>query len=210
MSEHVIITIGRQFGSGGHEIGRMLAGQLGYQLYDKELLKLQAEHSGIAEKVLESYDENPTNSLLYSIVMDVYPSMNYIGNSLNQQIYQAQFDSIRKLKDVGDCVIVGRGADYILRDYERLISVFIHADLDVRADRVAEYEHVSHEKARDIVIKADKKRANFYNFQTEKKWGQAASYNLSIDSSAVGYDGAVDLIEEYVELCKKRWNKDNS
>ena len=122
MDDKVIITIGRQFGSGGHEIGKMLAEELGYKLYDKELLKLQAENSGIAEKVLESYDETPTNSLLYSIVMDVYPSMNYIGSSLSQQIYQSQFDAIRKLQETGDCVIVGRGADYVLRDYSRLRS----------------------------------------------------------------------------------------
>jgi len=90
------------------------------RVYDKELLKLQAKQSGIAEKVLESYDEQPTSSLLYSIVMDVYPSMNYVGNSLNQQVYQAQYDSIRELKDKGSCIIVGRGADYILRDCPNL------------------------------------------------------------------------------------------
>ena len=199
----MIITIGRQFGSGGHEIGRKLAAELGYKIYDKELLKMQAEHSGIAEKVLESYDESPTNSLLYSIVMDVYPSMNYVGTSLNQQIFQAQFDTIRKLKDEGNCVIIGRGADYILRDCPNLVSVFITASLDMRVARVAEYEKCSEAKARDIVNKSDKKRASFYNFQTEKKWGQASSYHLCIDSSAVGYDGAVELIKNFVQLRKK-------
>ena len=205
MAEHVIITIGRQFGSGGHEIGRMLAQKLGYKLYDKELLKLQAEHSGIAEKVLETYDEKPTNSLLYSIVMDVYPSMNYVGSSLNQQIYQAQFDTIRNLRGTGNCVIVGRGADYILRDYEKLVSVFIHADLEIRAKRVAEYEKCSVEKARDLVLRSDKKRASYYNFQTEKKWGQASSYHLSIDSGATGYEGAVELITDFVRIREKNW-----
>lgn len=204
-ADHVIITIGRQFGSGGHEIGKRLASELGFKLYDKELLKLQAKNSGIAEKVLESYDESPTNSLLYSIVMDVYPSMNYVGTTLNQQIYQAQFDTIRGLMGTGDCVIVGRGADYILRDYEKLITVFIHADLDVRAERVAEYEKISLDKARDLIHKADKKRASFYNFQTEKKWGHSSSYQLSIDSGAVGYDGAVKIIREFMELRKKQW-----
>ena len=196
---NTIITIGRQFGSGGHEIGKMLAKELGYKLYDKELLKLQAEHSGIAEKVLESYDESPTNSLLYSIVMDVYPSMNYVGTSLNQQIYQAQFDTIRKLKDEGNCIIVGRGADYILRDYPDLVSVFIHADLDRRAERVAEFEKITVAKAKELIIKADKKRASFYNFQTEKKWGSVDSYMLSIDSGSVGYAGAVKMIEAFVK-----------
>ena len=199
----MIITIGRQFGSGGHEIGRMLAAQLGYDIYDKELLKMQAKNSGIAEKVLETYDEAPTNSLLYSIVMDVYPSMNYVGSSLNQQIYQAQFDTIRKLKDAGSCVIVGRGADYILRDCPNLVSVFITASLDMRIRRVAEYEKCSEAKAKDMILKADKKRANYYNFQTEKKWGHASSYHLCIDSSVVGYDGAVKLICDFVEIRKE-------
>ena len=203
MAENMIITIGRQFGSGGHEIGRRLAKKLGFKLYDKELLKLQAQHSGIAEKVLETYDESPTSSLLYSIVMDVYPSMNYVGNSLNQQVYQAQYDSISKLKEEGNCVIVGRGADYILRDYPGLVTVFIHADLEERARRVAEFEKVSVDKARDIINKADKKRASFYNFQTEKRWGQASSYMLSIDSGALGYDGSVELIRQFVELKKE-------
>ena len=203
MADNMIITIGRQFGSGGHEIGRKLASELGFDIYDKELLKLQAQHSGIAEKVLETYDESPTSSLLYSIVMDVYPSMNYVGNSLNQQVYQAQFDTIRKLKDKGSCVIVGRGADYILRDCPNLISVFIHADLEVRAQRVAEYEQVSISKAKDIINKADKKRASYYNFQTEKKWGQVSSYMLSIDSGVLGYDGSVALIKDFVEMKRR-------
>ena len=116
MAENMIITIGRQFGSGGHEVGRKLAKELGIKIYDKELLKLIAEESGICEKVLENYDEKPTNSLLYSIVMDVYPSMNYVGTTLNQQIYQAQYDTIRKLGARESCVIVGRGEEYILRD----------------------------------------------------------------------------------------------
>ncbi len=199
MAGNTIVTIGRQFGSGGHEIGRMLARELGYEIYDKELLKLQAKNSGIAEKVLESYDETPTSSLLYSIVMDVYPSMNYVGTSLNQQVYQAQYDTIRRLEQTGNCVIVGRGADYILRDYDNLVTVFIHADLETRAARVAEYEHVSLEKAKDLVQKADKKRASFYNFQTEKKWGQASSYMLSLDSSVIGYDGCVEVIKNFVK-----------
>ena len=199
-----IITIGRQFGSGGHEIGRILARELGYEIYDKELLKMQAKNSGIAERVLESYDETPTSSLLYSIVMDVYPSMNYVGTSLNQQVYQAQYDTIRRLEQTGNCVIVGRGADYILRDYPDLVTVFIHADLEVRARRVAEFEHVSVEKAKDIVNKSDKKRASFYNFQTEKKWGHVSSYMLSIDSGALGYDGSVELIKKFVELKRQQ------
>ena len=200
MAGRDIITIGRQFGSGGHEVGRRLAAELGLTLYDKELLKMVAQESNICEQVLEDYDEKPTGSLLYSIVMDIYPSMNYVGNTLHQQIYQAQYDTIMKLGQKGGCVIVGRAADYILRDNPRLTSVFIHAKDDFRAQRIMEYEHISKDKALDMIAKADKKRASFYNFQTEKKWGQAASYNLTVDTSALGIDGCVTLIRRYLEL----------
>ena len=200
MAGREIITIGRQFGSGGHEVGRRLAAELGLTLYDKELLKMVAQESNICEQVLEDYDEKPTGSLLYSIVMDIYPSMNYVGNTLHQQIYQAQYDTIMKLGQKGGCVIVGRAADYILRDNPRLTSVFIHAKDDFRAQRIMEYEHISKDKALDMIAKADKKRASFYNFQTEKKWGQAASYNLTVDTSALGIDGCVTLIRRYLEL----------
>ena len=200
MAENMIITIGRQFGSGGHQVGRKLAKELGLKIYDKELLKLVAEESGICEKVLENYDEKPTSSLMYSIVMDVYPSMNYVGTTLNQQIYQAQYDAIRRLGERESCVIVGRGADYILRDCKDLTSVFVHAPLDFRVKRVAEFEHITEAKARDMVIKADKKRASFYNFQTEKKWGAVDSYNLAVDTSDLGIDGAVKLIQQYIRI----------
>ena len=200
MAGRDIITIGRQFGSGGHEVGRRLAAELGLTLYDKELLKMVAQESNICEQVLEDYDEKPTGSLLYSIVMDIYPSMNYVGNTLHQQIYQAQYDTIMKLGQKGGCVIVGRAADYILRDNPRLTSVFIHAKDDFRVQRIMEYEHISKDKALDMIAKADKKRASFYNFQTEKKWGQAASYNLTVDTSALGIDGCVTLIRRYLEL----------
>ncbi len=199
-----IITIGRQFGSGGHEVGRRLAAELGIKLYDKELLKMMAQESNICEQVLEDYDEKNTGSLLYSIMMDVYPSMNYVGNSLQRQIYQAQYDTIRKLGNKGGCVIVGRGADYILRENPHLTSVFIHASDEFRIGRIVEYEHVSNDKARDMIVKADKKRASYYNFQTEKKWGNVSSYNLSLDTSDIGIDGCVNVIRCYLEEKKKR------
>ena len=200
MAGRQIITIGREFGSGGHEVGRRLAAELGLKLYDKELLKLMAQESNICEQVLEDYDEKNTGSLLYSIMMDVYPSMNYVGSTMQRQIYQAQFDTIRKIGEKGGCVIVGRGADYILRDSPRLTSVFIHASEEFRVGRIVEFEHVSPQKAKDIITKADKKRASYYNFQTDKKWGNVASYNLSLDASDIGIDGCVSVIRHYLEM----------
>jgi len=200
MAEKMIITIGRQFGSGGHEVGRRLAAELGIRLYDKELLKMVAEESNICEQVLENYDEKPINSLLYSIVMDVYPSMNYVGNTLSQQIHQAQYDTIRRLGEKESCVIVGRAADYILRENRYLTSVFIHASMEYRKARVMEYEKISADKAEDMIEKADKKRASFYNFQTEKRWGAASSYHLSLDTSDIGIDGCVRVIRDYLQI----------
>ena len=197
MQKKVIVTIGRQFGSGGHEIGEKLARKLGIKFYDKELIKVIAKESGLCEKVLESYDEKPTNSLLYYIVMDVYPSVMYTGPTIDQQIYQASYDSIKKLANES-CVIVGRCADYILRDCPDLVSVFVHDNSDFRAERVAEEYKVSESKARDMLVKTDKKRASYYNFQSEKKWGMASSYNLSVESSALGIEGSVELIADYI------------
>ena len=203
MQKSLIITIGRQFGSGGHEIGEKLAKKLGIKFYDKELIKLIAKQSGLCEKVLESYGEKPTNSLLYSIVMDIYPSVMYTGPTIDQQIYQANYDTIRRLADGEPCVIVGRCADYILRDHPELVSVFVHANSDFRAARIAEEYKLPDAKVRDLLVKTDKKRANYYNFQSEKQWGAASSYNLCIESSEVGIDGAVDLIMDYINYKKK-------
>ncbi len=200
MAGRDIITIGRQFGSGGHEVGRRLAAELGYTLYDKELLKMVAQESNICEQVLEDYDEKPTGSLLYSIVMDMYPTVSFPGNNLHQQILQAQYDTIMKIGQKGGCVIVGRAADYYLRENPHLISVFIHANDEFRAKRIMEYEHISREKAMDMISKADKKRASFYNFQTDRKWGQASSYNLTVDAGDLGIDNSVTLIRRYLEL----------
>ena len=200
MAGRQIITIGREFGSGGHEVGRRLAAELGLKLYDKELLKMMAQQSNICEQVLEDYDEKNSGSLLYSIMMDVYPSMNYVGNTLQRQIYQTQYDTIRKIGEKGGCVIVGRGADYILRDMSHLTSVFIHASDEFRIARIMEYEHVNAQKAKDIITKADKKRASYYNFQTEKKWGNVSSYNLSLDAGDIGIDGCVSVIRRYLEI----------
>lgn len=197
MAKKVIVTIGRQFGSGGHEIGEKLAKKLGIKFYDKELIKLIAKQSGLCEKVLESYDEKPTNSLLYSIVMDIYPSVMYTGPTIDQQIYQANYDTIKKLSEQS-CVIVGRCADYILRDCPELVSVFVHANSDFRAERIAEEYQVPDAKARDMLVKTDKKRASYYNFQSEKRWGAATSYNLCIESSSIGIDGSVDMLETYI------------
>ncbi len=199
MATSAVITIGRQFGSGGHETGKKLSEKLGIKFYDKDLIKEIAKQSGLCEKVLETYDEKPTNSLLYSIVMDAYPSAMYSsGPTIDQQMYQANYDTIKQLGET-PCVIVGRCADYVLRDNPNLVSVFIHADEDFRAARVADEYQVSDAKAREMMAKTDKRRASYYNFQSEKKWSEATGFNLCLDSSTIGIDGTVDLIIEYIK-----------
>ena len=210
MSGNLIITIGRQSGSGGKKIGEMLAEKLGVKCYDKELLAQAAKHSGLCEELFEKHDERPTSSFLYSLVMDSY-SMGYTTSAymdmpINHKIFLAQFDTIKKLADQESCVIVGRCADYALADYPNMVSVFITGDDDHRIDRLTELYKVEPAKAKDIMAKTDKKRASYYNYYSNKKWGDPKSYDMCINSSAVGQEGAVDII---MELAKKKqeWKK---
>lgn len=204
MSEmNTIITIGRQFGSGGHEIGQKLAAHYGIGFYDKEMLQRAAKESGICKELFESHDEKPTNSFLYSLVMDTYSygfaSSTYSDMPLNQKIFLAQFDAIKKIASEGPCVLVGRCADYALEEYPNKVSVFIHADMEDRIRRIARTEDLSDAAAKDKIIKADKKRASYYNYYTSKRWGEASSYDLSLSSSKLGINKTVEAIIRYVD-----------
>lgn len=204
MKTNTIITIGRQFGSGGREIGNKVAEHLGITLYDKEMLSRAAKESGICEEIFESHDEKPTNSFLYSLVMDTY-SMGYSGNTysdmpINHKVFLAQFDAIKKIADEGPCILVGRCADYALESYPNVVNVFVHADLDARIRRIARIYDLTDAKAKDMIVKTDKKRASYYNYYTNKKWSDSESYELCLDSSALGVEGTARAIEQYVAL----------
>ncbi len=192
-----IITIGRQYGSGGREIGKKLADQLGIPFYDNELLDIAAKKSGICEELFQTNDEKPTSSLLYSLVMGSYG-----GDSLpfNHKIFLAQFDAIRSIADEGPCVIIGRCGDYALEDYPNLINIFIHADLKLRVKRAIENYGIESGKAEDFVLKTDKKRASYYNFYSSRKWGNLDNYDLTVDSGFLGIDNTVELIKKFIEL----------
>ena len=201
---NTIITIGRQFGSGGREIGNLLAEDLHVKLYDKEMLAIAAKESGICEELFETHDEKPTNSFLYSLVMDTY-SMGYSGNTytdmpINHKVFLAQFDAIKKIADEGPCILVGRCADYALESYKNVVSVFIHADLDARIRRIARIYNLTDAKAKDMILKTDKKRAGYYNYYTNKKWSDSKSYELCLTSSELGIDGTANAIIDYVKL----------
>lgn len=197
-----IITISRQFGSGGREIGEKLAKKLGIPFYDKELITRAAKESGFSEKVFENIEKKSVNSLLYSIAM----GMNAYGNqdigfthlSLDDQVYLAQTNVIRKIASEGPSVIVGRCADYILRGHSDAVHVFIWADLAFRKERVINIYKMPEEKAEENILKYDKRRANYYNYHTGEKWGKAENYHLSIRSDYIGIDNSVELIADYI------------
>ena len=210
MSGNLIITIGRQCGASGKVIGQMLAESMGVKCYDKELLALAAKNSGLCEELFETHDEKPTNSFLYSLVMDTYSmgytSSGYMDMPINHKIFLAQFDTIKKLADEESCVIVGRCADYALADYPNVVSVFITASDEDRIASLKELYKVDASKAKDIMVKTDKKRSSYYNYYSNKKWGDVKSYDLCINRSAVGLDGAVKIIRDFADV-KMVWKK---
>ena len=200
-----IYTIGREFGSGGREVGEKLAAKLGIKLYDKELLQQAAKDSGFCEEIFENHDEKPTNSFLYSLVMDTYSVSGYsaapfLDMPLNHKVFLAQFETIKKIAEKESCVIVGRCADYALSDNPDCINIFIHADLDVRIKNVSRNLNITENKARDIINKTDKQRASYYNYYTSKKWGDSKCYNLSLDAGKLGTDNCVEMILKFREL----------
>ncbi|MEE1101546.1 MAG: cytidylate kinase-like family protein [Agathobacter sp.] len=203
-----IYTIGREFGSLGKQVGEALAQKLGIKLYDKELLQEAAKNSGFCEDIFENHDEKPTNSFLYSLVMDTYSSGGYstapfLDMPLNHKVFLAQFDSIKKIAESESCVIVGRCADYALENNPDCISIFVRADLEDKIKRISKRLDVSENKAKDLIYKKDKQRASYYNYYTSKKWGDARSYDLCINTSQISIDDAAELIISYRELYNK-------
>ena len=192
---NTIITIGRQFGSGGHEIGEKLAQFWGIKCYDKELLARAAKESGYCEEMFRNHDERPTNSFLYNLVMDTYSfgynSSTFVDMPISHKVFLAQFDAIKKLAKEEPCVIVGRCADYALAEFKNCVHIFIHGDLETRIQRVAKKYELTSDKAKEMIIKKDKQRASYYNYYSSKKWASVESYHLSVDSSLLGIDGTV-------------------
>lgn len=204
MSKHTILTIGRQVGSGGREIGRRLAEQMGIPFYDKELIAQAAKKSGFSQEIFEEADEKAANSLLYSLVMGVYSatgSLRVTGDEpLVEQLFRVQSEVIREVADQGPCIIVGRCADYVLRNRADCASVFIHADMEFRCRRAVEQYGFSEYKIRERLQKEDKRRASYYNFYSGKEWGKAREYDITLSSSKIGIDNAVLLLEQYLKL----------
>ncbi len=188
-----VITISREYGSGGHFIAQKLAERLGIPFYDNELLTKAAESSGMSKAVLENYDEKKDG-----FFSGIIPTSYGFDMSMGQKVFLAQFDAIRKIASQESCIIVGRCADYVLRDMPNVLSVFIHAPLESRINRAIKYYGVEPKKAKDTVLRMDKKRRNYYNFYSDRDWAKADTYDLCINSD-VGIEEAVDAIKTFAE-----------
>ena len=202
MNKNYVITIGRQLGSGGRLIGEKLAAQLGISFYDKELIQIAAQESGLGKEYFEQADEKKSYSIFSGLfglrgTIAEEPFSTYYLN--NETLFKIQSDVIRKLAEKESCLFVGRCADYVLADYPRCLNVFIMADMKDRIKRVAELQKITAEKAGDYIEKTDKKRAGYYNYFSNKIWGAAESYHLCINSSILGIDETVKLIRQFAE-----------
>lgn len=199
-----IITISRQYGSGGREIGKKLAEQLGIPFYDNELIELAAKKSGFSKTAFENAEKKATNSLIYSIAMgmNAYGSqeLGFTHLSLDDQLFLVQSEVIRNVANEGSCVIVGRCADYILKERPDVISIFIWAGMEYRVERATKFYDLSPVKAEENIAKIDKRRANYYNYHANEKWGKAENYDLSIRSDSIGIDNCVDCIKQFIDM----------
>ena len=199
MAKNIIITVARQYGSGGREIGEKIAKELDIPLYDKELITDAASKGSLDTEVIKSIDESAANSLLYTLAMgsNVLGGAMHFGYKmpLNDKLFILQSEAIKEYAKSGSCVIIGRCADYVLRDEENVFRLFVYGDLEHRKARVMErHPEVKATQVVDVINKTDKRRASYYNFYTGSKWGKFDNYDMLINSSTLGIDGAVHLI----------------
>lgn len=209
MSKNIIVTIARQVGSGGREVGELLAMELGFEYHDKSLISLAAEKSGISHEVLKNTDEKATPSFLYSIAMGGMGMVPFshgmpYDTPVNDRLFVLQSGIIEELAKSNSCVFIGRCADFVLRDFPNVIKVFIYADPDKRAEVISKRNNISLNEAKNLAVKLDKKRSNYYGYYTSKKWGRSENYDLMIDTTKIGITGAVRLIKKYVEIISEK------
>ena len=198
--KHIIINVGRQVGAGGQEIGRMLAEDFDAKFYDRELLNLAAKESGFSEKFFKQNDEK--KGFLRGLLNVQTPHLsggNLYGSNFSQErLFQFQSDAIRKVAQEDSCVFLGRCADYVLRDFDNVVNVFITASMDFRIQLVSKVKELDDEHARKLIEHVESRRAQYYNYYTGKKWGAAESYDLCIDASILGLEETEKLIAEFI------------
>lgn len=201
---NTVITIGREYGSGGRLIGKQLAQALGYSFLDKELITRAAQKSGMSAQLFADIDENATNSLLYSLASGAYMMGSRMAPGsdmpMTDKLFILQSNIIREEAEKGPCVVVGRCGDYVMEGRESVYNIFIQAPFEDRVKRaVAEYG-LEEKGAADAVRRTDKKRANYYNYYSNRKWGRSSNYHLCVDSSKLGIDGTVQLLTQFIHL----------
>ena len=198
-NNHIIICVGRQVGSGGHDIARMLAMDFNAKYYDRELLNLAAKESGFNPELFKKADEKPGKGLGAAMIRTVASPFsalsNYYSNSVsNESLFQVQTDIILKKASTESCIIVGRCGDYILRNFPNLLRIFIRADYDDRVKFVWEHDSVTPAKARQIIDKTDNQRSEYHNFYSETNWGDSRAYDICVNSSLLGMEGTADFL----------------
>ena len=202
--KNAVINIARQYGSGGREVGQKLAELTGYKFYDKDLITMAAQKSGLNQAVLDAADEKAANSLLYTLAMGssaYHHGVNNLHVPLNDKLFTVQSEIIQELaKEDQGAIIVGRCADYVLADHKNLLRVFISADFDKRVQNIMELHSLTESQAKDLIIKTDKRRSNYYNYYTGGKWARLENYDLVISTDKTGIDGAAKLIQTYLEM----------
>lgn len=195
---NLIITISREFGSGGREVGSKLAKQLGIPFYDKEIIQLTAEKSGLSEEFLANVESQASNSFLFSIVNAPYSDFKYpyqYDAPITDKAFFSQANVIRELAAKNSCVIVGRCADYLLKDESKLLRVFISADMESRRQRIINSYGIDEKESVTKLRKADKSREKYVRHYTGEDWGSIKNHDLVINSSFTGIDGAVEIIK---------------
>ena len=198
--KHIIINVGRQLGSGGHDIGRMLALDFQAKYYDRELMNLAAKESGFSEKFFEENDEKKGffKGLFNVQTSHLSGGSMYKTNFSQESLFQFQSEAIIKAAREGSCVFVGRCADYVLRDFGNTVNIFISAPMSFRIDQIMNKQHLDPEVARKFIEQKESKRAAYYNYYTGKKWGAAESYDLCIDTSILGIVETEKLIADFI------------
>jgi len=202
MGRDTVISISRQFGSGGREIGRLVAESLGIPFYDSALINMAAEKSGMSKQVLENLDEKAASRFLYTIPSSI-PTLGHAATAiynmpLSDTLFLTEYEIIKQLATEGPCVIVGRCSDYILKDMEHHLAIFIHAPEEARAVRIAGYEQIDHKEALSRINKYDKERRKYHDYYAAGTWGNAAFYDLTLNSSILGVGGTADFICDFV------------
>ena len=204
MTKKIIVTIARQYGSGGREIGERLAAILGFPLFDKELITAAASKGNLNEEVLTRTDESAANSLLYTLAM----GSNIVGTTLhfgykmplNDKLFILQSEVIKEYAKEGSCVIIGRCADYVLKDEENIFRIFIYGDIEHRKERIQNrHPEIKSSQLIDTIIKTDRRRASYYNFYTGNKWGKYDNYDIAVNSSTLGIEGTAEMLAKCIQ-----------